>query len=108
MAFRITPSLGPGLEDIGSPFYWDTNFPDTPSYPLGTRVVGSDGHDYVLVEAGGTIAASTAVTIAAGTTWIATANTGGEFEVPAELTDGVVAGDFFHARRVTEGFEAAI
>lgn len=103
MAFRITPSLGPGLESVG-PFYWDANF-DVPSYELGSRVTGDDGYDYVLVEAGATLAAEAVVTLSAS--WVATADVAGAFQVPEEITGGVVAGDIFHARRVTEGFEDA-
>lgn len=96
MVFRITPSLGPDLEQFAAQFYWDLNS-DTPTYALGSKVIGSDGHDYVLVEAGAAFAtAGTDVTINE-TTWVATAGAGG-FETPIA---GIASGDRFHARRTT-------
>ena len=57
MAFRITPSLGPDVEQLGpvTGFYWDLNnaTPDGVqgvSYQLGSKVVGSDGNEYILVK----------------------------------------------------------
>lgn len=96
MVFRITPSLGPDLEQHDTQFYWDLNS-DTPTYALGSKVIGSDGHDYVLVEAAANLATiGTDVTINE-TTWVATAGAGG-FETPIA---GILAGEYFHARRTT-------
>jgi hypothetical protein len=96
MAFRITPSLGPDLEQHALQYYWDLNFPDDPSYQLGSKVIGSDGHEYVFVEAAANIAsAGTDVTINE-TTWVATAGAG-TYETPV---DNILAGEFFHARKI--------
>lgn|SRR5690349_4459390 len=97
MAFRITPSLGPDLEQHALQFYWDLNRPVTvPSYPLGSKVIGSDGHDYVLVKAAANLAsAGTDVTINE-TTWVATAGAG-TYETPV---DSILADEYFHARKI--------
>jgi len=96
MVFRITPSLGPDLEQHALQFYWDLNSPDAPSYPLGSKVIGSDGHEYVLVEAAANITpAGTDVTINE-TTWVATAGAG-TYETPV---DSILAGEFYHARKI--------
>ena len=110
MVFRIVPSLGPDVEQTSTQFYWDTNSVDsagdvTPSYQLGSRVVGSDGHDYVFVQAAAALDPEDPVTINE-TTWVATGNAGGAFEVPAGAP-AVEADGFFHARRISEGFETA-
>lgn len=96
MVFRTSHALGPDIMQKDSKFHWDGPNVDV-SYRLGNKEVGSDGHDYVLVQAGGTLAASAAVQINE-TTWVATAGAGG-FTVPADLTAGVVSGDYFHARK---------
>ena len=96
MAYRITPSLGPDLEQHATQFYWDLGFPDDPTYALGSKVIGSDGHEYVLVEAAANIAsAGTAVTFNE-TTWVATAGAG-TYETPVA---GILAGEFFHMRKI--------
>lgn len=96
MVFRTTPQLGPDLESKG-PYHWDYQPGVDVSYRLGNKETGSDGHEYVMVQAGATLAANATVSINE-TTWVATAGAGG-FTVPAALTNGVVSGDFFHARR---------
>lgn len=96
MVFRTTPQLGPELEAKG-PYHWDYQPGVDVSYRLGNKETGSDGHEYIMVQAGGTLAAGAAVTINE-TTWVATAGAGG-FTVPAGLTGGVTAGNYFHARR---------
>ena len=101
MAFRITPSLGPDVEQVGNPFYWQMD-EDVPSYQLGSVVRGSDGHEYVFVEAGAAFDADDVVTVNLST-WVATANAGGSFEAPV----AVASGAYFHARRISEGFEDA-
>lgn len=103
MVYRITPSLGPDLEQKATAFYWDLNNVSGAgvqrvSYQLGSKVVGSDAHEYVLVKAAGTIAAGTDVTIDENT-WVATAGAG-TYEVPPTLTGGVVVDQFFHARKI--------
>jgi hypothetical protein len=95
MVFRTSPQLGPELEMKAQKFHWDGDNVDV-SYRLGNKEVGSDGHNYILVQAAGTLAANATVTINE-TTWVATAGAGG-YTVPAGLTGGVVAGDYFHAR----------
>lgn len=96
MVFRTTAQLGPALESKG-PYHWDFQPGVSPSYRLGNKETGSDGHEYVHVQAGATLAANATVTIDEAT-WIATAGSGG-FTVPAALTGGVVSGDIFQARR---------
>lgn len=102
--FRITPSLGPALA-YASPVdgnYWDMVSPPStvPSYQLGSKVVGNDGHDYVYVKAGGTIAASAQVALNEST-WVATTGGSSGFYVPAAITGGVTEGMFFHVRKGT-------
>lgn len=95
MAYRITPSLGPDLEQHALQNYWDLGF-DTPTYALGSKVIGSDGHEYVYVQAAANIAsAGTDVTIDE-TTWVATAGAG-DYETPVA---SILADEFFHARKI--------
>jgi hypothetical protein len=97
MAFRSTPQLGPGLEDVfsGTDPFWFEPDGDTPSPRLGNPEMGTDGHTYVWVRAGGSqIAASTAVQINE-TTWVATAGAGG-FTTPPSV---VPANAYFWARK---------
>lgn len=75
------------------------NAPATdPSYALGSKVIGSDGHDYVLVKAGANF-----TTIASGlsineSTWVASADASDPvWETPVA---NIVSGDYFHARKV--------
>lgn len=94
MAYRITPSLGPDLEQHALQNYWDLGY-TTPTYALGSKVIGSDGHEYVYVKAAGNInTAATAVTINEAT-WVATAGAG-DYETPV---DSILANEFFHARK---------
>lgn len=97
MVFRTSPNLGPDLEQF------DTNYsgwmqPGVKITPeLGNPELGSDGHYYVLVQAGATFAsAGTAVTINE-TTWVATSGAGG-YETPV---DGIPDGAYFYARSET-------
>lgn len=94
--FRITPSLGPGIRDSELQQYWDgvtdTAGTGKPSYQPGSKVTGSDGHEYVYVKAAANIAADTAVTINE-TTWVATAGAGTYKTLLA-----VLANEWFHAR----------
>lgn len=93
MAYAITPSLGVNLEVTGPKSYYDDNS-STPTPALGSKVVGSDGHTYVFVQAGAAIpAAATAVTINE-TTWVATAGAGAYATPVANVADD----DYFWAR----------
>lgn len=99
--FRITPSLGPGLRQAETQFYWDTIGDPTgaglPSYQLGSNVVGNDGHDYVFVKSGATpLAADARVNLTEGT-WLAAANASGTHAAPV----AVPANAYFHARKFT-------
>lgn len=96
MVFRSTPQLGPELEAKAQKFHWDGPNVDV-SYRLGNTEVGSDGHDYTLVQAAGTLAAGATFGINE-TTWQTAA--GSSHAVPAAITGGVVVGDYFHARKV--------
>ena len=101
--FRITPSLGPDLWQHSPAYYWDTVTEpdgDPPSYQLGSVVRGNDGYEYIFVEAAGALAADDGVSINT-TTWVATAD--GTTPV-AEAPVAVAAGDFFHARRISDLF----
>lgn len=103
MAFRITPSLGPDVEQLGpvTGFYWDLNNV-TPagvqgvSSQLGSKCIASDAREYILCKAGATLAAS-AVVIIDPVTFIATAG-GAAYRVPPALTGGVVLNQFFWAQ----------
>lgn len=98
MVYRITPSLGPGLEQHAEQNYWDLGF-DTPTYALGSKVIGSDGHEYVYVQAGaGFASAATGLSINE-TTWVASLdNTDPVWETPVA---SILADEFFHARKVS-------
>lgn len=96
MVFRSTPQLGPELEAKAQKFHWDGENVDV-SYRLGNTEKGTDGHDYTLVQAASTLAAGADFGINE-TTWQTT--TGTTHEVPPGLTGGVVAGDYFHARKI--------
>lgn len=93
MSYRITPTLGPDVEQHATKYYWDLNSNGQPSYALGTKVVGSDGHDYIHVKAAADLAKDAEVTIN-NTTFVATAGAGG-FTAPVV----VKAGEAFHARK---------
>lgn len=98
MANRITPVLGPDLNQAGQQNYFDMiSSPTKPSYALGTKVTGSDGHTYVYVKAAADIAASGTDVIVTEGTWIATAGAGAH-ETPIA---NIKSGDFFHARQIT-------
>lgn len=100
MAFRTTPQLGPSLNERGTGFQWDGPGVTEPSYRLGNKEVGNDGHDYVWVKASATIAAAAApgtqITITEPA-FTAAAGAGG-FYAPVA---GVASGDYFHARKST-------
>lgn len=98
--FRTTPSLGPELWQTATQFYWDTIAdPDNdlgPSPDLGSSVVGNDGAEYILVEAGAGFSADDGLSINQ-TTWVASADASSPvFEAPV----AVASGDYFWARRI--------
>lgn len=113
MAFRTTHQLGPQLDDVftGLP-YWDmggnlvngnaTGLTE-PSYRLGNKETGSDGHDYVWVRASANIAATagtgTQVTITEPAFTVATGS-GGYWTPPATA---IVSGQYFHVRKGAAG-----
>lgn len=99
MAFRITPSLGPDLEQHALQNYWDLGFPDDPSYALGTKVIGNDGHEYVYVEAAANFASAATGLSINETTWVASEDVSDPvWQTPVA---SILAGEFFHARKVS-------
>lgn len=97
MAFRSNPQLGPDIEAVikaGEVWYDIPGKGEIISPQLGTKAWGSDGRDYILVVAGGTIAASTQVAIDADFE----ATTGGSSGYFTQGT-AVEEGDFFYARK---------
>lgn len=94
MAYRITPSLGPDLEQHALQNYWDLGY-TTPTYALGSKVIGSDGHEYVYVKAAANINTAATVVAINETTWVATAGAG-DYETPV---DSILENEFFHARK---------
>lgn len=108
MAFRTTPSLGPGIETVipANQVWFDIPGAMTLISPrLGSKVQGSDGHDYVLVQASATIAAAAApgtqVTITEPA-FTAAAGAGGFYAPNSTIApSGVPSGGFFWARRST-------
>lgn len=97
MVFRTTAQLGPALESKG-PYHWDFQPGIDVSYRLGNKETGSDGHEYVMVQAAATHAAGARLDVNE-TTWVVAANSSGAWQVPAGLTGGVVSGDYFQARK---------
>lgn len=95
MAYRITPSLGPDLEQHALQNYWDLGY-TTPTYALGSKVIGSDGHEYVYVKAAANIASAGTDVLINETTWVATAGAG-TYETPVA---SILADEFFHARKI--------
>lgn len=98
--FRTTPQLGPQLNEVftGLP-YWDALANITqPSYKLGNKEVGNDGHDYVWVQASANIAAAASPGTQVAITepaFTAAAGSGGYYAPVA----GVTSGQYFHARK---------
>ncbi len=98
--FRTTPILGPDVWQTATQFYWDTIGDPTgagaPSPQLGTVVNGSDGAEYILVEAGAAFSAEDGVSINQST-WVASADASSPvFEAPV----AVASGAYFWARRI--------
>src|SRR3546814_5121401 len=68
MAFRTTPQLGPALDAVipAGDVWYDLPGKGTIGSPqLGTKEIGSDGREYIGVQAGGNIAATTQIAISA-------------------------------------------
>lgn len=105
MAFRITPSLGPGIETVipANQVWYDIPGAMTLISPrLGSTVEGSDGHIYVLCQASAAIAAAAApgtqVTITEPA-FTAAAGAGGYYAPNSTVApSGVPSGAFFYAR----------
>jgi hypothetical protein len=79
MAFRITPNLGPDIEQFDPDFWFDLTGVDSPL--PGAAVIGSDGHKYVFVKAGAALATAGTDVLINETTWVATAGAG-TYETP--------------------------
>lgn len=109
--FRTTPQLGPQLDDVfvGLP-YWDlTGLQDEdgdtisgvtePSYKLGNKEVGNDGHDYVWVQASADISATatTGTQVAITEPGFTVATGAGGYWTPAATA--IKEGDYFHVRK---------
>ena len=98
MVFRVTPSLGPDIEQVG-PFYFDaakgtdrTGAAPDSSYQLGSRVSTNIGRDAVMAVNGGTpLAADARLNLDAN--FVATANGSGTYYTEV----AVPAGARFHA-----------
>lgn len=91
MAFRITPSLGPDVDQQG-PLYYDNGAPGI-SYQPGSRVTDNEGRERIWVQASAAIAANTQVGINASTFQATSGGTSGWYTVAA-----VPSGAWFHAR----------
>ena len=99
MAFRTTPQLGPGLETVipAGDVWYDIPGKGTIGSPqLGTKEFGSDGREYIWVQAGGAIAATTQIALSAAFE-ATTGGTTGYFTQGTAIADG----DFFWARQGT-------
>ena len=109
--YRTTPSLGPSIATYDTAYWFNPpatyDFDGTTplddlagaSPKLGTMVKGSDGHDYVVAQAGASHAASARLDLNE-TTWATSANASGAWMVPADIVSGPVAsGAYFFARR---------
>lgn len=91
--FRITPNLGPGLTQTGNDYFWDMITPDAgPSYQLGTKVIGNDGHEYVHVTAHADLAEGATVGIDEDS-WVS--ETGTTHSAVVEVKEG----EAFQARK---------
>lgn len=94
MAFRVTPSLGPDIEQVG-PFYFDAakgvdknGTAPASSYQLGSRVSTDIGRDAVMAVNGGTpLAADARLNMDAN--FVATANGSGTYYTEVAVPAGV-------------------
>src|SRR3546814_10660938 len=79
MAFRTTPQLGPALDAVipAGDVWYDIPGKGTIGSPqLGTKEFGSDGREYIWVQAGGNIAATTQIALSAAFEAITGGSTG--------------------------------
>lgn len=110
MVFRITPSLGPQVDELfpTSGPYWDNQLAGIsiggvtiePSYKLGSVVRGSDGGEYIFVRASAAIAntANTGTQVAltrVGDGYTVATGSGGFWTPPG----AVAIGEYIHVRR---------
>lgn len=108
--FRTTPQLGPQLSDVftGLP-YWDQSGYNkngtivsgvtSPSYKLGNKEVGNDGHDYIWVRASADIASASGngtQVLVDEPAFTAAAGSGGWYAPPGVA---ITSGQYFHARK---------
>lgn len=103
--FRTTPQLGPQLDDVftGVP-YWDMGINQLatdlmPSYKLGNKEVGNDGHDYIWVKASADIASASGngtQVVIDEPAFTAAAGSGGWYSIPGVA---ITSGQYFHARK---------
>jgi hypothetical protein len=108
--FRTTPQLGPQLDDVftGMP-YWDlyqvtdgatvVGGISSPSYKLGNKEVGNDGHDYIWVQASANIASASGngtQVLIDEPAFTAAAGSGGWYAPPGVA---ITSGQYFHARK---------
>lgn len=111
MAKRITPTLGPQIDEVFPTTgpYWDNQLAGIsingvtiePSYKLGTVVRGSDGGEYLFVKASAIIAstATTGTQVAltrVGDGYTAETGSGGWYTPPASA---LAANEYVHVRR---------
>lgn len=111
MAFRITPTLGPQIDEVFPTTgpYWDNQLAGVsiggvtiePSYKLGTVVRGSDGGEYLFVKASAIIASTAntgteVILTRVGDGYTAATGSGGWFTPPASA---VANGEYVHVRR---------
>src|SRR3569833_2668202 len=96
LAFLFSPSLGCDINysKLAKPFY-DANAPGM-SPALGTVVKASDGHDYVLAQASGTVASAATVVLTEPAMTFATG--AGSWTAPT-LTGGCVSGNYAWLKR---------
>jgi hypothetical protein len=107
MAFRTTPSLGPGIETVipANQVWFDIpGAMGLISPRLGSKVSGSDGHTYIMCQASAAIAAAaapgTAITITEPTFQAAAGTQTPQYYAPNSTIapSGVPAAGFFWAR----------
>ena len=100
MVFRTTPQLGPQVDDVftGLPG-WEAPGVTEPSYSLGNKEVGSDGHDYIFVKASADIASASGngtQVVVDEPAFTAAAGSGGWYAPPGVA---ITSGQYFHARK---------
>lgn len=98
--FRTSPELGPMLTTVyDDPTFYDQASVTIPSYQLGTTVRGSDGGEYIWVQASADIAATAATGTGVTITFPAyTVATGGTTYYTPPAT-AITSGQFFHVRK---------